>query len=258
MSKPTLLEIVQDILSSTSGEEVNSIFDTVESEQVARVVKDCYEVLITGSDIPEKNGLFELEASTDSGKPTLMSIPSTSQSLDWVKYDCRTSEDTESKMEDMKRVDLETFLDRMYSLSTAEDNVSSFTTTINNASVEIKYRTDVAPSYYTTYDDTNILFDAIDTDVDGVLQKEKTLCYGKLSGTFTLLDTHVLDLDSNMIVLLKQEAKAQAWSEQKLTDNARAERNSRRLMIKMSRDKFNVNHKQGYLNFGRRGAKGGR
>jgi len=257
MRKPTLLEIVQDILSSTSGEEVNSIFDTVESEQTARIVKDCYEVLSSNTDFPEKYGLFELEA-TSVSTPLLMTLPDTSDSLEWVKYDCRTIDDTESNLTDMKMIDLEDFLHRMYSISLSDSNTSSFTTTINNASVEVKYRTDRSPSYFTTYDDNTLLFDSIDIAVDANLQKNKTLCYGKLAGVFQLADTYKIDLDPNVLVLLKQEAKAQAWSELKLTENARAERSSKRLMVKLSQAKSNISPKPKYTGFGRKGQKYGK
>ncbi len=40
--KYTLLEIVQEILSDMDSDEVNSIDDTTESEQVATIVKSTY------------------------------------------------------------------------------------------------------------------------------------------------------------------------------------------------------------------------
>jgi len=46
MAKMTVLEIVQDILNDIDGDEVNSIDDTLESEQVAQIVKSTYDAII--------------------------------------------------------------------------------------------------------------------------------------------------------------------------------------------------------------------
>lgn len=43
--RKTLLEMVQDILSEMDSDEVNSINDTVEAEQVATIIKNCYLAL---------------------------------------------------------------------------------------------------------------------------------------------------------------------------------------------------------------------
>ena len=43
MAKMTLLAMVQDILNDMDGDEVNSISDTVEAEQVAQIIKTTYD-----------------------------------------------------------------------------------------------------------------------------------------------------------------------------------------------------------------------
>lgn len=51
--KQTLLEMVQLILSSIDGEEVNSIDDTVEANQVALIVKSVYYDMLSDISLPE-------------------------------------------------------------------------------------------------------------------------------------------------------------------------------------------------------------
>ena len=46
MAKLTVLEIVQNILSDLNSEEVNSISDTIEADQVAEIVKTTYLDLV--------------------------------------------------------------------------------------------------------------------------------------------------------------------------------------------------------------------
>ena len=51
MPKQTLLEMTQHILSSMDSDSVNSYAETIESEQVATVIKDAYFNLINNLDI---------------------------------------------------------------------------------------------------------------------------------------------------------------------------------------------------------------
>ena len=58
--KRTLLEMVQSILSDMDSESVNSISDSVESEQIASVIQDTFFNLIAARDIPEHRQLNKL------------------------------------------------------------------------------------------------------------------------------------------------------------------------------------------------------
>ncbi len=49
----TLLELVQSIPSDLDSEDVNSISDTIEAEQIASVVRDTYYNIIAGRELPE-------------------------------------------------------------------------------------------------------------------------------------------------------------------------------------------------------------
>ncbi len=86
MATPTLLEMTQNILSSLSSDEVSSISDTVESLQVANIIKNKYFDIVNRSDPPKMDQLFQLTASGDNSKPTLMYMPSTVTRVNWIKY----------------------------------------------------------------------------------------------------------------------------------------------------------------------------
>ena len=257
MSK-TLLDVVQHLLSATSGETVNSIFDTVESEQMARIVQDCYETLLASMDFSDRFGLYELEASGTSTKPVLMSLPSSATTLEWLKYDCRTSSDTSSVMTDLKYVDLETFLSMMYSINTDEQDTESFSTTINNASVEVIYRTDRSPSIFTMYDNSKVLFDSVDTEVEVTLQKTKTLAYGRLDFSFSLTDTFVIPFDESATQLLIQDAKTQAYNELRQMENVISAKKTKELKVVIQKNKSMDGRRASHYSFGRRSIKGGR
>lgn len=58
MAKLTLLDIVQDILSDMDSDTVNSITDSVESLQIAQIVKTTFFEIITEGEWPHLGGLF--------------------------------------------------------------------------------------------------------------------------------------------------------------------------------------------------------
>lgn len=82
----TLLEMTQSILASLGSDQVNSISDTVESVQVAEILKQTYYNMLGRYDLPEHNQLVQLVASTDPTQPTLMTLPAGVSRIEWVKY----------------------------------------------------------------------------------------------------------------------------------------------------------------------------
>ena len=84
--KYTLLQMTQDILSNMSSDEVNSISDSSESLQVATIIKQKYYDIISRGDLPNHNQLFQLNASLDSTKPTLMTVPDGIGHIEYIKY----------------------------------------------------------------------------------------------------------------------------------------------------------------------------
>lgn len=84
--KQTLLQIVQSILSAADSDEVNSISDTAESLQAANCVQQTFWNMMGRYDMPEHNQPFQLTASGDITKPTLMTRPDGVTRIEWIKY----------------------------------------------------------------------------------------------------------------------------------------------------------------------------
>lgn len=82
----TLLQLTQNVLSRLGSDEVNSISDTVESMQVARIIQNKYFDIISRGLVPENEQLYQLVPSTDPTQPTLMYIPAGVSTLRWIKY----------------------------------------------------------------------------------------------------------------------------------------------------------------------------
>ena len=89
MSRPTLLDLTQRILSAMDSDVVNHIGDTAEASQVADVIRETYLDIIDEYDLKAKHTVFQLNASGTTARPTHMSLPEGYHSIEWIKYDNR-------------------------------------------------------------------------------------------------------------------------------------------------------------------------
>lgn len=252
--KMTLLEMVQDILSSMDSDEVNSISDTVESMQVAKIIRNSYIDIIDRVEMPEQYSLFELDA-TSGDTQTMMTLPSDVSSIEWIKYDSRDSTETIPEYVDIKPMTLPDFLDFTYRYDTDADGFFSYDYTINGDTVTIFGYNDKHPQWYTVLEDDTILFDSYDATVDAFLQKNKTLAFGKIVPTFSFTDNYIPRLDPNQFGLLLNEAKREAFVELKQTQNIVSEQRAKRGWIRAQRNKEGLptqTQYSKYPNYGRK------
>ena len=83
--KYTLNEMVKIIMSAMDSDEINSIDDTIESTQVALLIKGVFFDIATDIGLPEHETLFELTESGTSLQPTLMTLPERVTRVNWIK-----------------------------------------------------------------------------------------------------------------------------------------------------------------------------
>jgi hypothetical protein len=226
--KYTLLELTQAVLSSMDSDEINSITDTVESQQVVEVIKTVYDDIISRSDLHSNNTLFNLTASSDVTKPITMSMPESIDRIEWLKYDTRLLTDTGPNWTIMRYLPPESFIDFMHQYDQNESYIESFDHIIDDFTLHFTYRNDQGPTYYTTFDDELIFFDSYDAEVDSTLQSSKTIGFGQRASTFQKLDAFVPDLRPQQFALLLNESKSLAWAELKQTVHEKAEVSARR------------------------------
>lgn len=84
--KYTLLELTQSILASMGSDEINSIGDTAEAQQVVNVIETVYYNMAARAELPEHEGLIQLVASDDPIRPVLMTVPSNVTRIMWIEY----------------------------------------------------------------------------------------------------------------------------------------------------------------------------
>lgn len=227
--KKTVLELTQDILSSMDSDEVNSINDTVESQQVVTCIETAYNDMLTRGALSVHKTLFTLTASGDNAKPVLMTKPSNIANLAWLKYNAIKEGDADPQWIELRYMPLVDFICMVQSMLPSETTVASMTlTSAEGYSLTFNYRNDISPTYYTSYDDNTLIFDSYDSEVDTTLQSVKTLAFGAKNTEFSKTDSYVPDLQPQQFQLLFNEAKSLAWAELKQTIHQKAETSARR------------------------------
>jgi hypothetical protein len=218
------------------SDDVNSISDTTEATQVAKLVRRCYYDMINKPDLDEHFRLFELEA-TSSATPLLMTLPTDILTVEWIKYNKATTADDSPAFETIQFVELNEFLNRMYDIDDDDTNAVAFTYTISGDSINFLGYDDRMPTMYTCYDDYTIVFDSYDVAEDTNLQKTKTVCYGKELPTFTMSDGFTPDLDAPQFSILTNKVKSLAFAELKQVSHPLADREEKRHLVVGQRTK---------------------
>lgn len=229
--KYTLLEMTQLLLASMDSDEVNSINDTVEAYDIALTIKSVYYDLATDLNLPEHSTLFELNASGDNAKPTLMTVPSNVTSLTKVRYNYQETGETYENYQTLTQMSLNDFIMMQNGLRGLTSNVGSMDVTVNGETFEFMYKTNAMPKYYTVLEDNTLIFDAYDSTEDTTLQKSKTMCEGVVYPTFTIDDAFTPDIDPTQFSLLINKAKQRLFVEKKQIENVEASSETRRQKI---------------------------
>lgn len=238
--KYTLLKMVQLILSSMSSDEVNDISDTTEAGQVVDIIEQTYNDIMSVVDYPEHWSLFELQASGDPTRPTVMYLPEGVTQLEWIQYDNLLTGETARNMVPVSPLAKYEFLARMNTLDSADDDVYQYNLMVGSETFDIRGKNNAFPGYFTTFDDRTLIFDNYYSDEDTTLVANKTLCYGKKIPVFTRSNTFVPDLDPLNFSLLFNSAKSQCFAEIKQVENATANQRARRAQVATQWNKGNT------------------
>jgi hypothetical protein len=109
------------------------------------------------------------------------------------------------------------------------------------------------PSYYTSFDDENVVLDAYMSTVDATLTSAKTRAYGIKYPTFdAFTDSFTPDLDDVMFPYFLAEAKSTAMSLFKTGSDPKIEQTARRQKVYVQNDLHRLNVGRPKNNYGRR------
>jgi hypothetical protein len=202
--KKTLIEIVKQLLSDMDSEDVNSISDTVESQQVASIVEQVFYDMVAARRIPEHEGLIKLTASADSAYPTHFTFPDNVKHITHVWYD--KSDDGSLEY------DAVYWMEPMQFLEMCDAHSSDYDTVLDKqAGTSLRITNNKHPSYYTSFDDENIVMDSYKSTVESTLQQSKVRAYGVTIPVFSQTDSYTPDIDNVLFPLLIAEARTMCF-----------------------------------------------
>ena len=250
MAKMTLLEIVQDILSDMTSDVINSIDDTEEAQQVAQIVKSTFQAFMSNRNWPHTRQLVNLIASTDSDRPTHMELDEEIKEMISVYYDKKKNGDTRLLYQEVEYKDPDDFLRLTNVRNSDNDNIVVVT---DPSGVVLLIQNDKAPKYYTSFNDTSLVFDSWDSEVENTLQTSKTQARAYVTPTFEMDDEYIPDLPEEAFSAFLEEAKSRAQFKLHQVEDVKSEQEARRQQRWLSRKAWKVAGGIRYPNYGRRG-----
>ncbi|AFE86211.1 hypothetical protein [Salinivibrio phage CW02] len=250
--KPTLLEIVQEVLNDMDSDEVNSINDTFESAQVASICKTVFRNMTSNRNWPHMKRAVNLVPFSDNNYPTHMRVDKSFTEIVFINYNTAKAGETRKYYKSMTWLEPDDFLRRVNKWDTDSDSVDVI---LDMSGVEVAVRNDRAPEYYTSFDDDVIVFDSYDKEVDDTLQSSKTQCVAYVLPEFYVIDDHKPDLPEEAMAAYISEVKSQAFIKLKQQASQKDEQESVKQQRWLSRKSWVVNGGIKYPNYGRRGRK---
>lgn len=245
----SLLDLVQDILSDMDSDAVNSITDTEESEQVAKIISTTYMLMMSSRDWPHTRKLVNLISSGSSSLPTHMTFSDTIKRVDEINYNKRKSTDTKDFFQEVPYKYPDNFLRFVNGRNSSSSTVD---TIVDPSGVNLLILNNVAPSFYTSFDDETIVFDSHDNLVDSTLQSNKTQVMAYLIPEFNLDDDFIPDLPVEAFGELLETSKVKAQAKLRQFEDAFSLAESRKQSTWNSRNAWNVKGGTRYPNYGRK------
>ena len=242
--KRTLLQIVQNILSDMDSEDVNSISDSIEAEQIASVVRDVYYNMVSTRMIPEHQELIKLVSLSNSSRPTHFQVPDSVKRIDFIRYNVSTDSDIEFR-------EIQ-YIEPLVFLTLHQDGANIDTVYDVNGNTPILIRNDQMPTFYTSFDDLHIIMDSYDSSVDQILSESKTQALGHKIPTFTISDNFTPDIDEVLFPYLIAESKSTCFSLFKSGVDQKIEQAARRQKSYMQSDMYRVKKENKRPYYGRR------
>jgi hypothetical protein len=248
--KWSLLDIVQEILNDMDSDEVNSIDDTIEATQVAQIVKSTYFAMMSNRNWPHLKKAIRLIPTADLDKPTYMYIPDIVKELTFVNYDARKTTSDRAKWVEQKWKDPEEFLKLVNQYNGLNENVDIVK---DPSGIDVAIMNDRHPTYFTSFDDTTLIFNSYDKARESNLQSTFIQSMAYVMPEWRHVDSAIPDIPEEAFIALIEEAKSRASAKLRQQPDQKAEQESGRQQRWLSRKARKVAGGIQYPNYGRRG-----
>lgn len=245
----TLLSLTQDILSEINGDEVNSITDTEESEQVAKIIRKVYEAMMSRSVWPHTRQGTDLVARGDTDYPTHMSLPTNVKELVSVNYDKRLQGETRKKYEKVLWKEPDDFLRWC---NHRDSSVATTQVVENDDGIELLIANNNSPTYFTSFNDVDLIFDSFDSTVDSTLQESKVQAIAYVIPEFAYTDDAVPSMPPDALSGLYEESLSRSSLKINEVQDIKAEQESLKQSRYLSRNAWRTNKTTRYPSYGRK------
>lgn len=220
--KQTLLEMVQEILSDIDSDEVESIDDTVEAEQVVKILESTYRAMMSNRNWPHLRRTLQVTSFSDVTKPTHMRIPEGVKELCFINYNKQKELGAKKVYQGVTYLDPDKFIHKTNQEDSTSDDVLEV---VDTGGIELLIRTDRAPTYFTSFNDQDLIFDSYDSELETNLQGSKVQAQAYVMPEWVAEDDFIPDLPEDAFSAFVEEAKAKASYKiaQKLDEKAQQE-----------------------------------
>lgn len=234
MEKLTLLQMTQNILSAMNSDEVNSITDTVESQQVADEIQNTFRDLYTNHDLGTFEGLVNLESPGDSTKPNVLTLPSTVQFIKWLKYKDTTNTGSDTEFKSLIYMEPEDFFQWVIQQPVPSSSVS--VVILPTSSVTYHINNKKAPQYFTVLqEDQTLVFDSFDSAHESYLTGANAMAWATQYKAFTMDDAFIPPIPASEFPHLLAEAKNACFINIKEIANSNEMSRARRQLVRSQR-----------------------
>jgi hypothetical protein len=252
MAKRSLLDMVQEIQNDLDLDEIESIDDTVESEQIVSILKSTYYAMMSNRDWPHLRRSIQIDGLGDTTKPTHMKLQDGIKEMCFINYNKIKNGETRKRYEEIEYLQPDHFLHKTNQRNNDDSDTVSVTDT---GGIEILIKNDTPPQYYTSFDDEYLVFDSYDNTVDTTLQESKVQAMAYVMPEWNSSDTFIPDLPENAFTALVEEAKSRASFRLKQVTDQKAEQEAGRQNRWLARKARRVAGGIQYPDWGRKGRK---
>ena len=228
MAKKTLLRIVQLIGERIGSDEIDAIDETIEVDEIVSILEMTYDEILDRRDwefLRDRTLRMKARLGGDT-KLFNLTIPSSVTKLQCVKYI-----DDNGKFPELEYLDACAFIERLDGRNALEANVTEIA---NDDGVLLKIITDQPPTFYTSFDEDNLSFDAYDSTRGTGTQAVDSLILANVKPAMDFTDpAATFPIPERMQTLLINEAMATAGVALRQVQDPRAERIARRQGIKL-------------------------
>lgn len=249
MAKMTNLEVVQSTLLSMDSDDVNAVDGTEESLQVLTILRETYFELMSQGDWPHLEQTCTLLSVGDSESPTSLRVPDSVDTIGTIRYELPATAQAERAYPVVVFKSPQDFMDNSYSLKLSDTSVIE----VDINGVKVFVRNDRHPTFWTSFDDETVIFDAYDNTIESTVQGNKTSLICRVIPTFEDTNTFIPDMPAKMFPLYLAEVKRASHLYLKQQDSKIDAKRALRGFNKMRHDSWRTNDGKQRPRFGRSG-----